>query len=159
VMLINPRSPRIDLAKEYLAYFAAHPTSTTRCVITTEQPDGIERPGSDDSKENDTAQIASMEASIEAARTEGDLATVRDLEEQLTQFKENRSFNWDVTPEAAQTYYQITPYMVVMDNENFQFVEENGSRDIAAFEEGRIDAKALCQRLEQLLQMRRMENQ
>lgn len=159
VMLINPRSPRIDLAKEYLAYYAAHPTSTTRCVITTEQPDGIEKSGSDASKEGDAVQIASMEASIETARTKGDLATVRDLEEQLAKFKENRSFTWDVTPDAAQAYYQITPYMVVMDNENFLFVEENGSRDIAAFEEGRMDAKTLCQRLEQLLQMWRMENQ
>ncbi len=159
VMLINPRSPRADLAKEYLAYFAAHPTSTTRCVITTEQPDGIEKIILDATKDGDAAQIASYEASIEAARAEGDLVTVRDLEEQLAQFKENRSFTWDVTPDAAQTYYQITPYMVVMDNENFAFVEENGSRDIAAFEEGRIDARTLCQRLEQLLQMRRMENQ
>ncbi len=159
VMLINPRSPRADLAKEYLAYFAAHPTSTTRCVITTEQPDGIEKSTLEATKESDAAQIANLEASIEAARTEGDLVTVRDLEEQLKQFKENRSFTWDVTPEAAQAYYQITPYMVVMDNENFAFVEENGGRDVAAFEEGRIDAKTLCQRLEQLLQMRRMENQ
>ncbi len=159
VMLINPRSPRVDLAKEYLAYFAAHPTSTTRCVITTEQPDGIEKRSLDTSRESDAARIADYEARIEAARTEGDLLTVRDLEEELAQFKENRSFNWDVTPEAAQTYYQITPYMVVMDNENFGFVEENGSRDIAAFDEGRIDAKTLCQRLEQLLQMRRLENQ
>ncbi len=110
-------------------------------------------------RESDAARIADYEARIEAARIEGDLLTVRDLEEELAQFKENRSFNWDVTPEATQTYYQITPYMVVMDNENFGFVEESGSRDIAAFDEGRIDAKTLCQRLEQLLQMRRLENQ
>ncbi len=159
VLLINPRSPRADLAKEYIAYFAAYPTSTTRCVITTEQLDGIEKPGQLTDKENEAAVAADLKARIEAARTEGDLVTVRDLEEELSQFKENRSFNWDVTPEASQAYYQITPYMVVMDSENFSFIEENGSRDLAAFDEGRIDAKTLCQRLEQLLQMRRMENQ
>lgn len=159
VLLINPRSPKADLAKAYVAYFAAHPTSTTRCVITMEQPDGIQKNNAGISRETEEENEANYEARIEAAKAEGDLLTARDLEEELARFKENKVFNWDVTPEAAQAYYQVTPYLVVMDSENLGFVEENGSRDIATFAEGRIDAKTLCQRLEQLLMMRRMENQ
>lgn len=159
VLIINPRSPRADLAKEYIAYFAAHPTSTTRCVITTEQPDGIEKPGQPADKESEAATIDDLTSRIEAARAEGDQLTARDLEEQLTLYKESRALTWDVTPEAAQAYYQITPYLWVMDDEGYSFIAESGGKDLTAFDEGRIDAKTLCQRLEQLLQMRRMENQ
>ena len=42
VLLVNPYSRNIELAKAWLSYLASNPTELTRCVFLNGMPDGIE---------------------------------------------------------------------------------------------------------------------
>lgn len=42
MLLVNPYSRNIELAKAWLSYLASNPTELTRCVFLNGMPDGIE---------------------------------------------------------------------------------------------------------------------
>lgn len=160
VVVINPYSQRIALAKELLAYLADNPTATTRCVLTTEHPERIQQETSSDAEDNVTQALATWQAIYDAAKKEGDGETMLRAEDTMELLRiQAAQVHDEVTPASAAVYYAALPSIEVLHDETYGFLCTSGEELLSAFIDGRINALTLAKRLDQLLQMQALESQ
>lgn len=162
VLVVNPYSKNTSLAEEYIAYIAGNPTGAALCLLTTEEPNGVLKKSVEDAEEaeNYEKRMAELKEMYEEARKTGNVSGMEHAEDLMENLRQEHEFrDYDVTPEVAAKYYAAVPYITVMESETYGFVMSSGENLLSAYRQGQMDAKTLTRRLDQLLQMRRMENQ
>lgn len=157
VMLVNPHTHHPELAEEMLAYIAEHPTAYMRCVMTQEKPACVET--NNPARASMEESLRELEALYATAKDEHNLDTMTLLEKELARLRHDLELTtYEVTPRAMSVYNALSDYLVVLDQDNYGFVVEQGAKALDSFTAGAIDARTLCQRLDRLLEMQRMEN-
>lgn len=160
VMMLNPFGKNIELSKALLEYIAQQPTALTRCGMTREQPMGILAAGEEEREAEYQQELAVMQERYEAALKDEDVELMITLEDAIETLKlQRRTSTYEVTPEAAAAYYAVLPYAQLIDSDGYGFVTDNGKDLLNAFMQGQLDARTLARRLDQLLDMKRMEEQ
>lgn len=162
VLVVNPYSKNTALVEEYLAYIAANPTGTALCLLTTEEPNGVQKKGVEDAEkaEKYEKEMAWLKETYEEARKAGNVGDMDHAEDLMRSLRdEHERLDYEVTPEVAAKYYAAVPYIALLESETYGFVTSSGENLLNAYRQGQMDVKTLTRRLDQLLQMRRMENQ
>lgn len=156
-ILVNPHTRHPELAEEMLGYIAAHPTAYMRCVMTREKPACVEIDNS--TRASMEENLRQLEALYASAKDEHDPDTMAMLEKELANVRHDLEVTtYEVTPRAMSVYNALSDYLVVLDGDGYGFVLKQGAKALKSFSTGAIDARTLCQRLDQMLEMQRMEN-
>lgn len=159
VMVVNPHSAQSELAEALLDYIVSNPTALMRCVFTTEQPDGILADEQSLTEEEYNRQKTEWEQILSAAKREGDMDGMERAEDQLSYLEDNYKWNYKVTPEAAAAYYGIAPHLQVLKEETYGFIIKNAANIISSFDHGRMDVEQMVKKIDQQLDMQKMEGQ
>lgn len=157
VLIVNPNSTHIELAKAYLAYLAAHPTSWARCVLLQGAPDGVREKGYEDISERYEQLIPELNEKIEAANRDHDDAAVQELERQKEALTSDYLNQWEATPQMTDMLYQVLPYFTVLSSDGYGFLQGNGADLMDMFTAGQIDCQTLVKRLDERKQMMILE--
>ncbi len=157
VMVINPRSTKQDLAKDYLVNITQHPTTTTQCVLLQGQPQGIPYSAADQA--NMEAQMEEIKVEIALAQSEHDPDRELALEQNLSDLTRSYLQSWDIMPNAAAKLYAVTPYWAILHKQGYGFIQRNASPLLKAYQDNQLSAETLTRRIDQLIEMERMEDQ
>lgn len=157
VMVINPRSTKQDLAKDYLVNITRHPTTTTQCVLLQGQPQGIPYSAADQA--NMEAQMEEIKVEIALAQSEHDPDRELALEQNLSELTRSYLQSWDIMPNAAAKLYAVTPYWAILHKQGYGFIQRNAYPLLKAYQDNQLSAETLTRRIDQLIEMERMEDQ
>lgn len=152
VLLVNPYSKNVDLAKAWLAWLAANPTAQTRCVFLTGMPDGIEREESRTRFAEYEEKLADLEQQYAEAEASGDPEALEKVREAFAS-NVQPMHDWLVTPEYARMLYPALPYARVLHYNPHILLLDNGEKPIQEFQSGKRNAHDLLQALETLAMM------
>lgn len=159
VMMINPHSPRQELALDYLAYLAEHPTGWAQCVMMQGQPDGIQEGDSALAKKQHEDEMAELQAELEKAEEQRDWDMVAVWREEMNQVQQQFQLSWEIMPTMTDKLYAVTPYWAVLTREGYGFLERDAETSLAAYKAGRTTLSDFLKNLDNILQMKRMEQQ
>lgn len=152
LLMVNPYSRNIDLAKAWLANLVANPTESVRCLFLTDMPDGVETERSlRQYAEYEEAEAAFQQAYDEALAS-GDPEVIEKARDALYLNIEPQR-DWVVTPEHAQTLYAALPYAQVVHYNPDIVLLDNGDQAIQEYLSGRRSAHDLLQALQSLAMM------
>lgn len=156
VLLVNPYSKHIDLAKAWLSHLAADPTAQTRCIFLTGQPDGIETDESLRQHAEYEAREALLQQQYDEALASGDPDAIEKAQDALYANIEPLPL-WTVTPERAHILYTALPYARVVPYSPVCLLLDNGEQAILEYLSGRRNAHELLQALQSLAMMMEAE--
>ena len=157
VLILNPVSPRLELAKEYLSYLAQHPSAWTRCVLMQGMPDGIREPGYEDATEQYEHLVSELTENLEAAMREFDDVASQQLEDQIHKLTYNDLNQWEVRPEIVELLYQALPHFTMATSNGYGFLQKNGTDLLDMFVNGQMDSLTLVRRLDERMRMMKLE--
>lgn len=156
VLLVNPYSKHIDLAKAWLSHLAANPTAQTRCIFLTGAPDGIETDESLRQRAEYEAREAILQQQYDEAQASGDPDAIEKAQDALYANVEPLPL-WTVTPERAKILYTALPYARVIPYSPVCLLLDNGEQAILEYLSGRRSARELLQALQSLAMMMEAE--
>ena len=152
VVMINPYSKNIELAKAWVAHLAANPTEQTSCVFLTGMPDGIETEQSRIKYAEYEERSAELERQYSEAKSSGDPEAIEKVRDEM--FRNTQPMHeWIVTPEHAQKLYQALPYAQVLHYNPCVVLMDNGDQPIQEYLSGKRSARELLQALQSLTMM------
>lgn len=157
VMIINPNSSRVELAKKYLSYLAQHPSAWAQCMLMQGMPEGVREPGYEDATEKYEQLMSELPERLEAALREFDDVAGQQMEERIRALTYDYLYQWSVRPETAELLYQALPYLTVATSDGYGFLQKNGKEFIDMFVSEQIDSLTLVQRLDERMQMMQSE--
>lgn len=163
VYVLNPNSPNLALATQFLEYMAAHPSDRMRVSLhpdenTPARPKDYEKTVSDVQKEIDalTAQIETAEEADKADLT----AKIDQYKAQLENLEQSY---WAVSPDGVRYYREMAPYMTLGLNAAFMFNMENAAANqelnnlLIRYMDGQLSADQLVKELDKKLEMMYLE--
>lgn len=157
VLILNPNSPRVELAKRYLSYMATHPSAWAQCVLLKGMPDGIREPGYEDATERYEQLMPELTEKLAAAEREFDDKVSQYVENQIMKLTSEYLYEWMVHPNVADKLYQMLPYFTVATPDGYGFLQKNGTDLLDMFVNGQMDSLTLVRRLDE--RMRMMESE
>lgn len=157
VLIVNPKSTRIDLAKAYLSYLAQHPSAWARCVLLQGAPNGVREKGYEDATEQYEQLMPDLNEKIEVALRDHDDAVAQELERQKDALTSDYLNQWEVKPRMTDMLYQVLPHFAVLTSDGYGFLQGNGADLMDMFSAGQIDCQTLVKRLDQRKQMMILE--
>ena len=158
VLLVNPYSKNVDLAKAWLAHLAANPTEMTRCIFLTGMPDGIETEESRIAYAAYEEREAALVRQYEEAVASGDPEAIEKASEAMFD-NPPPMHTWVVAPEKAQALYSVLPGAQVVRYSPQVILMDNGEQAIQEYLTGRRSAHDLLQALQSLAMMIDAEGQ
>ena len=163
VYVLNPNSPNLELATQFLEYMAAHPSERLRVSLhphedTPARPKDYEKTVSDVQKEIDalTAQIETAEEADKADLT-------AKIDQYKAQLKDLEQSYWAVSPDGVGYYREMAPYMTLGLNAAFMFNMENAAANqelnnlLIRYMDGQLSADQLVKELDKKLEMMYLE--
>ena len=157
VLIVNPNSPRAELAKKYLSYLARNPSAWDRCMLMQGMPGGIREPGYENATEQYEQLMPELTKKLEAALREFDDAAGQQLENQIHGLTYNYLYQWEVRPEIAELLYQALPHFTVATADGYGFLKKNGTDLLDMFCNGQMDSMTLVRRLDERMRMMQSE--
>ena len=157
VLMINPNSPRVELAKKYLSYLARNPSAWGQCMLMQGMPDGIREPGYEDATEKYEQLMPELNEKLEAALREFDDIASKQLENQIQELTYNYLYQWEVRPEIAELLYRALPHFTVATSDGYGFLQKNGTDLLDMFCNGQMDSMTLVKRLDERMGMMQSE--
>ena len=153
--MINPNSPRVELAKKYLSYLARNPSAWGQCMLMQGMPDGIREPGYEDATEKYEQLMPELTEKLEAALREFDDIASKQLENQIQELTYNYLYQWEVRPEIAELLYRALPHFTVATSDGYGFLQKNGTDLLDMF--CKMDSMTLVKRLDERMGMMQSE--
>ncbi|MCH5288003.1 MAG: hypothetical protein J1E43_11345 [Christensenellaceae bacterium] len=156
VLIVNPKSTRIELAKKYLAYAAEHPSVWAQCALLRGTPDGVRETGYEDISEQYEQLLPELQEKLDAAARVHDEAVMNAVEAEISELTGDYENQWIVRPQMAEKLYRMMPYFSVLTSDGYGFLEKNA--DLTdMFSANQMDALTLVKRLDERMQMMRLE--
>lgn len=149
VLLVNPYSKNIELAKAWLSNLAANPTELTRCVLLKGMPNGIETEQSRIRFAEYEERTVALQQQYEEAKASGNMEAIEEAQEAWYS-NIQPMHEWIVTPEHAQMLYPALPYARVIHYSPHVVLLNNGEQVIQEYLTGRRSAHDLLQALQSL---------
>ena len=164
---INPYSKQADLAKEFLALLLdemkTKDMSSYYSLADDADSEGVESPYYQMLKEAYQTSIAFYKA--ELATCEQDENTIgADYARQMVElgqanYDQNEANRYAISAEELVNYQQRVPYLAIEQENGLSFLYENADSAIQNFISGKLSARDLARRLDQILQAWEQENQ
>ncbi len=157
VMIVNPYSENIELAKDYIAWIAQNPTPKAQHVVLDGKPEGMESEYSIKTRLKWEAEVAEAEKALAEAEATGD-------EEQILAarngyaavYARKPETEWLVTPERSIQLYRVLPDAGVRSYTYSQLMD-NGEKAIQRYLAGETGAREMLQSLQDILWMMEAE--
>lgn len=165
VLIINPASANIDLAKQYIEFFAQNGMDNyTRYTLSPELNEPVER--------KDFAQeIKSMQEwhdqSVEQLKTapESDKRDIQDSIDYVERWLAEQDKNkWELSAGAIAGYRELAPYMNFVENSAFFKQSSGGAMDmlremLTRYDDGQLSLDAFLRELDSKMRMIVLEGQ
>lgn len=164
---INPYSRQADLAKEFLALLLdgmqTKDLSSYYSLVDDADSEGVESPSYQALKEIYQTSIDGFAAELaEYERNEDTNGTdyaKQMLEMAQANYDNNEANRYTITAEELVNYRQRVPFLTIEQENGLSFLYENADSAIQNFISGKLSARDLAKRLDQILQAWEQENQ
>lgn len=161
--VVNPQSTQQALAKELLVMLLNHLEPTQYYALTDTVCPGVESPDYALLQEATSGYIAQLEAELEAARAAEDgtwmLLVSDDLDRARARYEANEATRYLITAEDAAYFRQLVPSMVIQRENGLSFLMTNAEDALRGFRDGKLSARDLARRLDQIMSAWVMENE
>ena len=163
VYVLNPNSPNLDLATQFLEYAAAHPSDRLRVSLhpdedTPARPKDYEKTVADVQKE-----IDALSAQIDTAEDADKADLTAKIDQYNAQLENLEQSYWAVSPDGVSYYRELAPYMTLGLNAAFMFNMENAAANeelntlLIRYMDGQLNADQLVKELDKKLEMMYLE--
>lgn len=157
VLIVNPYSDDIELAKDYIAWIAQNPTPKTQHVVLDGKPEGMESEYSIEMRLQWEADAAEAENALADAKASGDEAQIRAAQnEYAAVYAREPETEWLVKPERSRQLYQVLPDAGVRSYTYSQLMD-NGEKAIERYLAGETSVRDMLQSLQDILWMMEAE--
>ncbi len=163
VYVLNPNSPRLDLAVQFLEYVSAHPDDRMRIALHPQEDEPARPADYEDKVAELQGEIDALSAQLETA----DAATTGELQDAIAQYESQldvlEATYWAVSPDGIRYFRELAPYMTLGLNADFFFNAEDASATEALndlllrYLDGQLNAQQLVAELDQKLEMMYLE--
>lgn len=162
--VINPYSQHQAEAKAFLNTLVHQMDEVTRFGLVDGDNQGVEMEGYAEGIQHTNESIELTRAQLEEARAGGvNEETIRMLESDVAALQDSLAYlqenRYDITPEAAAGYRSTMERPALNRADGFALVKGNAQSTITAFNDGKISARDLCRKLDEVVRMWVMENQ
>lgn len=157
VLIVNPYSDNIELAKDYIAWIAQNPTPKAQHVVLDGNPEGMESEYSMEMRLQWEAEAAEAEKALAEAKASGDEAQIRAAQnEYAAVYAREPETEWLVKPERSRQLYQVLPDAGVRSYTYSQLMD-NGEKAIERYLAGETNTRDMLQSLQDILWMMEAE--
>ena len=163
VYVLNPNSPRLDLAVQFLEYVSAHPDDRMRIALHPQENEPARPADYEDKVAELQGEIDALSAQLETA----DAVMVGELQDAIAQYESQldvlETTYWAVSPDGIRYFRELAPYMTLGLNADFFFNAEDASATEALndlllrYLDGQLNAPQLVAELDQKLEMMYLE--
>lgn len=161
--VVNPQSEHQELAKELLVMMLDRLSFQDYYQLVDEVCEGVENPYYSMLLENNLEYVADLEAQLKQAEADEDTAVIQFLSDELlnaqAQLEYIEATHYYITAEDAAYYRQLIPHMAIEQENGLFFLMENAANALNGLEDGKLSARDLAKRLDQILQAWEQENQ
>lgn len=163
VYVLNPNSPNLDLAAQFLEYAAAHPSDRMRVSLYP----GNDEPARPKDYEKTVAEIQkeidALTAQLETAEDADKADLTAKIDQNKAQLDALDKTYWAVSPDGIRYYREFAPYMTLGLNASFMFNMENQAATqelntlLMRYMDGQLSADQLVKELDKKLEMMYLE--
>ncbi|MGN0779874.1 MAG: extracellular solute-binding protein [Aristaeellaceae bacterium] len=162
VYFVNPNSPNLDLALQWLEFYAEHMQMNQQIIL---MPD-VNEPQEYPYYQQNLTYIQESLNQMKAAMEEADDAdkpmyaeSIAMLEQELA---ENANRRWAISEQDIADYREIAPMFIIADSADFLSSSSDGANEasklIQRYLDGQLGAEQFIRELDRMIQMMQMEN-
>lgn len=161
--VVNPQSEHQELAKELLVMILDSLSFQEYYQLADEVCEGLENLYYSESREGILSYIAELEAQLKQAEMDEDTAVMQSLSDELlsaqAQLENVEATRYFITAEDAAYYRQLVPHMTIQQENGLFFLMDNAENALNGLEDGKLSARDLAKRLDQIMTAWKLENQ
>lgn len=163
VYVLNPNSPNLDLATQFLEYAAAHPSDRMRVSLYPNNDEPARPKDYEKTVAEVQKEIDALTAQLETAEDADKADLTAKIDQNKAQLDTLDKTYWAVSPDGIRYYREFAPYMTLGLNAAFMFNMEDAAATqelntlLVRYMDGQLSADQLVKELDKKLEMMYLE--